>query len=418
MLGIGVAMAASSVFALIFLGVASRWLGPERYASFMAAWGLVFGLAAAMLSAEQEIARQTTVAVMEQRAVPASVLQVAATSGVFALAALGLIAAVPAGSQALSGSWVVAAWTVLAVIGFTVQYLVRGVALGMRRTRDYIWIILGDGGLRLIAIALLAVAGLTASLEWALAAVVAGCFSWLLAPTSLRAAVDPRTSRQPWPQVAGSIGGLMVANALQAVLLTAYPTLVATMLGASAELSTFFGVVMLSRIPLVAASPVQTLAVPEATRLIHTGRVHVLVSLLVKIAVGLAAAVLVVGVAAYYLGPWVMQLFLGSQYEAASGFLVAVTLGAGCVMAVAMLQTSVLVALRRYALVTLSWAAGVVGAMLTLWLGPGSKPDRGAAGFMVGTVLAYLVSGASVLLSARAATATSRKRKTPAQPTL
>lgn len=399
-LGIGVAMVLSSAFAFVFLGAASRWLGPDHYATFMSAWGLVFGLAAAMLSAEQEVARQATLASLERRPAPGSVAQVGALAAAFALAALVIAWIFPAGRQALGNSWIVAVLTAVAVLGFAMQYLVRGVALGTRRTRDYIVIIIGDGGLRLLAILALLALSVSPTVEWALAAVVVGCFSWLLV-VGVRHSISWRTELQPWRVSAATIGGLMVANALQAVLLTAYPTLVATLVGASPDLATFFGIVVLSRIPLVAVSPIQTLAVPEATRLIHSGRTSVLSSLLLKIALALVAAVVVVAAAAYYLGPWVMRVFLGPRYADAPGTQVAATLAAGCVMAVAMLQTSVLVALRRYALVTLSWAAGVAGAVVAILAWPGTKADAGALGFVVGSVTAYLVSGMSVLVSSR-----------------
>ncbi|HQZ85501.1 MAG TPA: hypothetical protein PLB21_07710, partial [Actinomycetota bacterium] len=310
-LGIAVAMGISSVLGFAFLAIASRWMAPVQYATFMAAWGLVFGLAAAMLSAEQEIARIATVATLRGDPVPATTAQVALAATALATVALGVIVVSPAGHQAIGTSVPAVLLIWLSVIGFAVQYLVRGVALGRQDTRAYVIVILGDGGLRVIAIAILALAALPPSIELGLCAVAAGCFSWVLVlPWALRG-ISRGSGRVPWRSAIAAIGSLMVGSGFQSMLLTAYPTLVASLVGVSDELATYFGVVTLSRIPLVAASPIQTLAVPEATRLIHSGRSRMLVSLLLKLA-GLGLAAVAASAAFGYLaGPWLMRVFLG-----------------------------------------------------------------------------------------------------------
>ena len=402
-LAIAVAMGVSSVLGFVFLAIASRWMTPVQYATFMAAWGLVFGLAAAMLSTEQEVARITTLATMRGAPVPVSTLQVAIAATALATTALVVVAISPAGQQALGSSVPAGSLVWLSAIGFAIQYLVRGVALGRRDTRTYVIVILGDGGLRVIAIAVLALTALQPSIELALCAVAAGCFSWVLVlPWAVRG-VSRGSGRVPWRSATAAIGSLMVGSGFQSVLLTAYPTLVASLVGLSDELATYFGVVTLSRIPLVAVSPIQSIAVPEATRLIHSGRSRMLVSLLLKLAAFGLGAVALSAAFGYVAGPWLMRAFLGSNYAPASGVVVAATLAAGCVMAVAMLQVAMLVALQRYPLVIATWASGVAAAVAVILWWPGDAVTRATLGFVVGSLTAYVVSAAAIAVSWRTA---------------
>ncbi|HQZ84384.1 MAG TPA: hypothetical protein PLB21_01975, partial [Actinomycetota bacterium] len=97
------------------------------------------------------------------------------------------------------------------------------------------------------------------------------------------------------------------------------------------------------------------------------------------------------------------RVFLGPSYAAASGVVVAFTLAAGCVMAVAMLQVSMLVALQRYPLVIVTWTAGVAAAVAVILWWPADAVTRATLGFVAGALAAYLVSATGVALGWRAA---------------
>lgn len=400
-IGIGGAMAASSVLGLVFLGMASRWMSPAQYAAFMSSWGLVFGLAAAMLVTEQEVARRATIARINGVPTPASTVRVAAVSSGFALMALAVVLLTPAGRQAVGNSVTVAAIGVLSVLGFASQYLVRAISLGRRHTTNYMIVIIGDGAIRVAALGVMLLAGSAPSINLALFAVALGCFSWLLVLHRERNDGPPSADGTTWRSDATTMAPLMAGNVLQAILLTAYPTLATAFLGVTDDLATFFGVVTLSRIPLIAISPIQTLAVPVTTDLVHSGRTGVLTTRLTQFALATAAVAGIGWVVAYFAGPWLVHLFLGDQYSAASGTLVGSMIVGGCVMAAAMLQAAVLVALQRPPLVITTWASGVALATALLVWWPGSIVDRAAAGFLGGSLAAFAVSAILVALAAR-----------------
>ncbi len=388
---IGAGTLTASVLGFILLGLVARVLTPDQNATFLSIWGLIFAFGSVISAIEQEIARQATIASMSGRRVPGSVGQIAGSALVVSAVGVLVVAASPAGSTLFAGSGWVVALAIVSVSGLSVQFLVRGVFLGTSQIRKYVLVIVLEALLRAGFAAGLLLAAAETSVVVPVAAIAVGCFAWVPVSAFLGRSVDWRGSHEQWSRVGQRMGPLAVANGLSAVVLTAFPSLVTTVLGTSAGLATLFGVVTLTRVPIVLMSPLQALTVPTATRLVEEGRSHELSRLQGKLALGATALAAVAGVGGLLLGPWGMRVFMGPQYDA-SGTLVALLLLSSVYIAAGLLQAAVCVALQRYGLVLGTWAVSVIVAVGSLVLLPGSNEARGMWSFVAASFAAYLAS--------------------------
>lgn len=395
---IGAATLTASLLGFILLGLVARILPPDQNAAFLSIWGLIFAFGSVIAATEQEIARQATISSMGRRKVPGSVGQIAASA--LALSAIGVLAfsVTPAGRTIFADSGWIVVLAIVSVSGLSVQFLARGVYLGTGRTATYVTVIVLESLLRAGLAAVLLLTADHVSLVVPVAAIAVGCFAWVPTSVGLIRAIDWGRHHERWARVAQRMGPLALANGLSAVVLTAFPSLVTVVLGTSRGLATLFGVVTLTRVPIVLLTPLQALTVPVATRLVEQGRSRELSRLQLQLAVGATALAAVVGAAGYVLGPWGMRVFMGPQYDA-SRALVAILLLSSVYIAAALLQAAVCVALERYGLVLATWAIAVVTAVAVLELTSGSNESRAMWSFVGASFAAYV---ASALLLRRA----------------
>lgn len=398
---IGVALILASGLGFLLLALVGRWLSRDDNAAFLSLWGLVFGFGSVISAIEQEIARQATAAALAGRRTPGSVAQLAALALGACVVVLGIVAVLPLGRSTLQGSAAITVLAFVALAGFTGQFLARGVFLGSRQTGRYVAVLVAEAALRVLLAAVLFFGGVAPSLPLAVACIVVGCLGWLPLVPALARSVDWRSGHEPWRAASGRVGALALANGLSSLVLTAFPTLVTAVVGASDGLADLFGVVTVSRIPLVLVSPLQALTVPLAVQALHTGRVAQLGSLQVRLAAGASAAAVGLAGAGWLLGPWAMGLFLGEKYAAVSPALVAWVLATSALLAAALLQAAVFIALERYRLVVLTWALAVAAAVAALLL-PGAPEARGMAAFVAASVVAFGASGVLLQRAVRA----------------
>jgi len=389
---IGVALITSSLLGFILLGLIARWLTPDENAAFLSIWGLVFGLGSVISAIEQEIARQATRAWLAGARVPGSVLQLTMVALGLAVTAVLVMVALPMRESLIAGSLWIVGLTLIAVGGFAVQFMVRGVLLGTSRITRYAAVILLEALLRALLAAGLVLGQAPPSLVWAVATIVVGCFGWTPLLGGLARSIDRRAGFEPWRRVWNRIGALGLANGLSALVLTAFPTLVTVVLGTTQGLATLFGAVTLSRVPLVLMAPVQAMVVPLATRAIHDGRLHELRVLQVKLAGGATGVAFVAGVLGALLGPWALRLFMGPDYVA-DPLMMAVLLASTVFMAAALIQAAVFIALERYWTLAGSWLVTVAATVGALMAVPGGNEARGTTGFAVASLVGFAVSG-------------------------
>ena len=395
------AFAAASVLGLVLLAVVARWLDPDDNAQFLVLWALVFGVGAAMSAVEAETSRLSALARTDDRRATGQVGLVALVGAVLgALAAVAVLTLVPGVGAAAGGSRWLVPLVVVAVVLFAPLCLARGVLLGSGLVPPYAAVVLVEALLRVLVLLLLWAALTTPTLLGAVAAVAVGGLAWLPVVRRVTRAVDWRSRDRSAVRALRAVVALGAANALTALMLTAYPALVTAVVGSSAGLQTLFATVILTRVPLVAVTPLQAVAVPLATRALHGGQRERLRLLWGRVALGTLAVSALAFAAGWWFGPWAVRLFQGPGYDARP-LLVAVLLGTTCVLGVALLQVAVVVAAGRHLWVTATWVVSVAGTVAWLALGPGTAETRGMLALAVGTALAYAASSAGVLLVSR-----------------
>lgn len=395
---LGAGLAVASLLGFLLLAVIARWLPPEQNAVFLAVWGVVFSFGSVIGATEQEIARQSALAHLKGDAVPRSVLQYTGLALVACLLAVTALVVWPGGLRVFGDSAQIAVLTGIAVVGFGAQFLLRGIFLGRGEAGRYVYLIVAEAAIRLLAMGVLYFLVQPAVL-WAVLAVILGCFGWLPLSSDAVQRIDPAAPLDPWRSVLLRWGALAGGNGLSSLVLTGFSSLVTLIMGAQG-MATLFAVVTLSRIPLVLLSPVQAMAVPLAVEAIHSGRVAALASLQKRGALLFSAAAVVLALGGYVLGPWAVSLFAGAAYQA-PGWLVAVALGASAFMAGALLQAAVFIALERHIHVVTTWGSSVGATVLVLVTVPGDRDVVGMTGFVTASLVAYLVSGVLLVVALR-----------------
>lgn len=382
----GVATVVSSALGLLLLVVVARWLGPDDNAAFLSIWGLVFGVAAIVGAGDGEIARLAARAAAAGSRAPRSVVSVALLAGLLGVLATVVAVLTPWGRGLTSGSPGLLAVILLAPLAVAGQSVVRSSLLGSGDVTSYAVVVVAEAVVRLAALGL-AVWLVAASLPWAVTAVVTGCFGWLAMAGRAARVVDWARGPLDLARSGRAFVALAGANGLSALVLTAYPTLVAVVLGGSQGLAVAFAAITVARLPLVLLGPAQALVVPVATRMLARGERDRLGRLRARIAGWSVAGALGLGGLGYAVGSPAMVVAFGPGY-AADPMLPALSLAATCLIGGSLLLCGLLVAHERYLSVTAIWAVSAAAALLGLVAPIGTAQTRTMAGFALAGVVA------------------------------
>jgi O-antigen/teichoic acid export membrane protein len=395
---------ASGLLVNVYLAVVARELPASQYAYFGAFWSvaLVVGFGV-YLPIEQETARLQQTPGRPGRTLRSAMLTALAMA---ALQMIVLAAATPLLLKAFGGSMgTVAALFVLCVVSAG-QFVVRGALIGLDRMRHHAALTLVDAVLRVglaVLVSVLVTNPRSPAFAWTLVVAIAVAH----APTLLAllhrkvrpGLVPPLGPGIVTPRrVASSVAPLLLGSLCAQVLLNGPPVLVPALAASEGEATLagqFVAAFTLTRIPLFLVVPLQTALLPTLTALLHTGELPALRRVMSRL--GLAVAVLAVLAVALGLtaGPWLVSLIFGESYELGGGHMALLALGvAGYVGLV--IVTQVLVAAARHRDVAWSWLSGVLagGAVAAV------VPDlllRAELGFLVGTLVAWVVSTSLVL---------------------
>lgn len=385
----------ASILGLTFLASVARWLTPEDNARFLSLWGLFFGLGAIMVAAEQDSARAATKARLRGEQPPFEAAQIALVTAVgITLTLAVLLLAAPHLLPRDATATVLA----LGLGAFAFQLPIRGLLVGAGRTTALTLVTGLEAVLRLLTLGLVVAAISGPSLLGAVVALAAGSLAFVpfarLALRGMRAG----SGRRPWREVVRAVGGLAAGNALLAVLLTGFPAVITLIAQepATPALASLFGAITMSRLPLVALAPLQSLAVPHATELIGLGRHDDLRRWVFRGALGGLSVAASAGGLGWYVGPALLSVFMGPGYSI--GALPMAILFAGAVLlGLALLQVAVCVALRRYRLPSAIWGVACVAAAVVIRWGPEAIGLRGALALGVAGAVAYATSALAVV---------------------
>lgn len=388
--------------------VAGRALGPADYPLFATYWGAFFALSGIANGLMQEATR----AVRSARAgVGGAAAPGPGTGARVRLLPSGLllglvlaavvIASAPVwpavGLPTYSGVGVVI--MAFGILGFTLQAATAAALSGTERWRMYAVLLTVDAALRL------AVAGI----GWLLGdsgigfavATVAGTITWALlimaspgTRAALASAVDVGRGRF-WRNT----GTAMLACAGTSVLITGFPlfiTATARETDSAALIGAVILAVTLTRAPLlVPLTSFQSAIIVFFVQRRAQG-VRALAAPL-----GLVAAVGVVGAgAAWLVGPWLIRVLFGAEFELPGTILAALT-AASVGTAALMVTGNATLAYGYHLLYNAGWWVAVLGSLAVLQFGPGDLDVRAAVALLVGPGIGVAVHVGCLALIAR-----------------
>jgi O-antigen/teichoic acid export membrane protein len=397
------ALVLSGILVNALLAVVARSVSPAEYALFSAFWSvaLVAGFGV-FLPIEQWLAqsRDTWNQVWGDA--------VRATRLVAILVAIEAVLLVSLGGPlfwSLGGrvSMLVALAALCAVSG--TQFLARGVLIGLKRFDLFSAVLLLDVVVRLAAVLAFSLGSVDAATPYAWAVVIGIALAHLpvLAVVFSRGhyRAQPSTSEMTRPIL------LLLIGSLGAQVLFNGPAVAVVAAASAAQLpdvGTFQAAFQLVRIPLFLAVPVQATLVPVMTRVLHGKAARERVSLLTRFTVATALLASAGVATGWLLGPWLVHLVFGQQYDATSGLVAVLAAGTAAYLALLVL-TQVFVADGRHAAVGGAWGVGVLVAAIAFVIA-----DDGTSG----AAWAFTIGCAGGLAFALAAALHSTTRDLPA----
>lgn len=395
---------ATAVTALCGYGViylAARDLAPSGFSVFGVFWG-AFGLVS---GAAFGLLQETT---REVRAMPyldvapvkrTHPLRVAMLIGVAAAVVIAGTAPLWSGRVFVEARWLSVGLLSAGLAGFCVHTTLLGMLAGINQWTQYGALMVTDAVIRV------AIAAAAVLLGWHLTgflwATVAGAVAWLIllvASPATRATARLLTPGGTATFLRGAAHSITAAGA-SAILVMGFPVLLKL---TSAELGAQGGVIILA-VTLTRAPLLVPLTAMQGNLIAHfvderSDRVRALIA-----PAGIVAAIGAVGVlAAGAVGPWLLRVAFGPEYQASSALLAWLTAAA---MAIAMLTLTgaATVAAALHSAYSLGWVGATVASGLLLLL-PLSLQTRTVVALLCGPLVGI---GVHLVAMSRAGRATS-----------
>lgn len=402
--------------------VAGRALGPADYPLFATYWGAFFALGGVANGLMQEATRAVRSARVgptpdtvrlghapapdtrghapapgtggRVRLLPAGLMLGLALAAVVAVSA----PAWPAlGLPTFSGVGV--AVMAVGVLGFSLQAATAGALSGSERWGLYAVLLTVDAALRLVVAGLAWWAG-DAGLGFALAT-VAGTLTWALMVSlspatreALARALDVGR-RRFWRNTASA----MLASAGTAALVVGFPVFV-TATVRETDPAPLVGAVILA-ITLTRAPLLVPLTSFQSAIIVYFVQRRELGPRALAAPLGLVTAVGLVGAgAAWLVGPWLIRVLFGAEFELPGAVLAALT-AASVGTAALMVTGNAALAFDRHLLYNLGWWVAVLAALILLVSVPGPLDVRSAIALLAGPGIGVVVHVAGLAVIAR-----------------
>ena len=392
--------------------IAGRALGPADYPLFATYWGAFFALGGvanglmqeatrAVRSAREGAGRETSggaaVATTPRGAV--RLLPAGLALGLILAAAVAVSAPLwpSLGLPTFSGAGV--AIMAFGILGFTLQAATAGALSGTERWGLYAVLLTVDAALRL------AVAGIAwwlgdAGLGFAVAT-VAGAVTWAVliavspgTRTALRSAVDAGR-RRFWRNTATA----MLASAGTSALVTGFPLFVTATVRDS-DPAPLVGAVILA-ITLTRAPLLVPLTSFQSAIIVYFVERRARGPRSLAAPLGLVTAVGVVGAgAAWLIGPWLIRVLFGGDFELPGAVLAALT-AASVGTAALMVTGNAALAFDRHLLYNAGWWVAVIAAAALLVAVPGPLDVRAAVALLAGPGIGVALHVVGLIVAAR-----------------
>lgn len=397
--GTATAVTALCGYAVIYL--AARNLAPSGFSVFGVFWGafgLVTGAANGLLQeTTREVRSMHYLDVLPETAARTHPLRVAGMIGIVAAIAIAASAPLWSGRVFAESRWLSVALLSVGLAGFCLHATLLGMLAGINRWGQYGALMVTDAVIRV------AIAAATFAIGWGLVgflwATVAGSTAWLimlLASPSSRAAAHLLTPGSTATFLRGAAHSVTAAGA-SAILVMGFPVLLK--LTSSEELGPQGGVVILA-VTLTRAPLLVPLTAMQGNLIAHfvDARSHRLRALFSPAA--LIGGIGAIGVlAAGLVGPWLLRVVFGTEYQASSALLAWLT-AAALAIAFLTLTGAATVAAALHRAYALGWVGATVASGILLML-PLALETRTVVGLLCGPLVGIGVHLAALARTGR-----------------
>lgn len=317
-LEVGVGLIIAGVTAYGFTVVSARALGQENYAPLSVLWAMVFLAGPGFfLPLEQEVSR----ALSARRTLGTGTGPVVRRAGVLGavicalLVGATLILSPIIVAQLFNGDWLLLLGLVLGMVGYCIELLFRGTFSGLGRFRPYSVVIGGEGLVRFLVCAGLAVFGVTYAGWYGMALGIAPLVAVLVALKGQRGLITEGPDA-PYSELSSALGALLAGSVLAMVLVNGGPIAMKILAGPGEDeaVAAFFTAVIIARIPLFLFQAVQAALLPKLSALATAGRFDEFKIGFRKLVAVIGGAGIVAIAFATLVGPQVIELLYGSEY--------------------------------------------------------------------------------------------------------
>jgi O-antigen/teichoic acid export membrane protein len=400
-LAVGAGLVIAGLTAYGFLSVSARALGPERYAPLGVLWALMFVAGPGFfLPLEQEVGR--ALASRRARRLGGGPLIRRATLAGGTLAGLLILVSAATGPALLKhlfdGKGLLLIGFMIGLAGYFAEYLVRGTLSGNGRFRTYGVLVGSESALRMAACVALAVVGVKTAGPYGVVLGAAPFAAIAVALARERNLVTPGPDA-PWSELSTALGVLLAGSVLAQLLVNAGVFAVQILADASekAAAGRFLNGLIIARVPLFMFQAVQASLLPKLAGLVGAGRHADFRTGLRRLLEAVVAIGVVATVVAYAIGPMVVRIFFGREFELGHTDLAYLAAASAAYM-LALALAQALIALEAYSRAVTGWAVGIVAFVLVTASQHGLLP-RVERGFLAGCLAAAAVLG--VLLAGR-----------------
>jgi O-antigen/teichoic acid export membrane protein len=358
-----------------FHSLAAHALGRDGYGVIAVLWAAVFLVASVIYRPVEQLLSRTLAERRAQGRPTGSAVRVAATIQfglVLAFLAVALALREPIEDELFSGSSTLYWCLVVAGAAYAASYFARGFLAGEQRFGLYGGLVLMESASRVVFGVLLIAGVLDGRNAAAVAIAVAPLLSLFVVPWALRrhvrrAAAPPPRGDPAEPEMTlahglGFAGAVLVIMVSEQAILNSGVLIVKAETGDDALAALIFAVLMIARAPLQLFQAVSTTLLPHLTRLLvrddegHAGDFGRSVRLTVAACLAFGGAT-VLGVLA--VGPPVMRLLFGSEFDYDRLGLAMVAAGMGLYLSATTVNQAVL-AQGRARLAAACWAVTAV----------------------------------------------------------
>lgn len=392
---VGVGLVVNGAMAFVFLGLTARVLGAEAFAPLGVLWASIYIVGPGFfLPLEQEVARG--LANRWARGIGTGTLvRQAGTIGAALVVVLLLVTAAASVwllTHLFSDEVLILVGFALALPAYALAHLIRGELAGLGRFRGYAVYFGAENTVRFAGSLVLAVVGVEVAGPYG---VVLGAAPFVAVWLALAGEKDlvSEGPEAPWSELTSALGSLLAASVCAAFLVNAGTLAVEVLAGDSQEheAGVFLVGLTIARVPLFLYQAVQASLLPHLSALAGAGRYSEFRGRLGRLLAAVGALGLVGTVAAFLVGPPIIRLLFGPDFDLTRRDLALLAAGSASIMLATALGQS-LIALSSQRRVAFGWFLGVVSFLTFVALG-NDLFLRVELGIVGGSLVAALAMG-------------------------